>query len=297
MILRFGSLASPTTLKGIATERITYVPIDEVAVEDGFNIRDFDTPENKEQVLRLAKLIAANGILVPLHVRVADAIDGRALVLTDGETRLRGALKANEDGAGIAHVPVMLDPYGDDEVRRIEGQVIKNSGRPPAMLEMLDGVRRLKALGRTHGEIQTSFGFSRFHLANLMLLDQATAPVRTYIKAGRIAPSTVVELVREFRDQPAVVEASVQKAIEKQERIDARASSGAPAAKGRVTRGSVSEGILYTKSNFDSLISMLQRLYADLVPAGEQRKRRTWIKNCLESIGADPAGFDPDEAT
>jgi ParB/RepB/Spo0J family partition protein len=266
----------------MAEDQVYRLPLESISVDADFNARDFSTPENKDHVARLAKLIGESGIQNPLRVR----IDGDRVILVDGESRLRAAYKAKEAGSKLVReVPVLIDMDSDDETKRVEALVVKNTGKPLSMLETLAVVKRLLALGKSKADIQTSLQFSRTHLANLMLLDKATEQTFDYLKDGAISPTLVVDLLR-LHKEPEIAEKAITAAVKRAEREAEKSNAEAPPSKKKSKRARPGE-IIYTHGNFTHLIRILQDVYATLTPAAEYRKQRGMIKNALESVGAE----------
>lgn len=277
-----GLPADSDIIASITADQVIYVPTAMVSVEKGFNARDFTTPENKDHVARLAKLIGANGVENPARVR----IDGDRIVLTDGESRLRATLSLNGSAKGTSF-PVLLDPDGDDETRRIESLVVKNSGRSLTMLETLSVVSRLEARGLKAKDIQDSLGFTRTHYGNLKLLGKAPEIVLEYVREGRVSATLVVDLVREYKDDPETVAKSIISAVKKAEREVANAS--AADAKKKATKRDVEDedGVTYSKGNMDGLIFAMKEAFHLALPASEHRAIRATLRRALENVGSD----------
>jgi ParB-like chromosome segregation protein Spo0J len=281
-------------LKSLAPDRVIDVPLKYLSIEEGFNVRDFTSAENKDHIKRLAVLIGVSGVETPVHVRAV----GDRIVITDGECRVRASVIAAEAGSKeVATIPARLDPHGEDEAYRTESLVVKNTGRPLAMLETLEVIKRLRAFGRTQSDVQAALGFTRTHMSNLNLLDLATPPVREYIRLGKVAPTTVVDLIRDYKDEPEIVEQAVAKAVQRVEKQEAKGAGGA-AADGRVTKKTLdpADGVVYTRTTFDGLIRVHQRLLADMTPAQNFRKWRNWIRQALENVGA-PLELEDEEVS
>jgi hypothetical protein len=282
-----GQPAPAALVESLAPDRVVDVPLRYLSVEAGFNIRDFTSFENMDHLDRLARSIAEHGVTSPVRVRVS----GNRIVIIDGEGRIRAAWSAREAGSKkVETIPAHLDSSADDPTHRVEALVVKNTGRPLAMLEALEVVKRLLALGKTQAEVQTMLGFGRTHMQNLALLDLATPKVREFIRQGRVPPTVVVDIIRGCPDDPEVVEKSIDYAVRKVERQDARAASLAAAlGDGRVTKSKIvaGHGIALTRSNLAALVATMQKLYADMTPATEYRKWRKWIAGALERVGAD----------
>jgi ParB-like chromosome segregation protein Spo0J len=276
-----GEPAPPALIKTFAPNRVVDVPLKFLSIEEGSNVRDFTSFENKDHLKRLAVLIAEKGVETPIIVRIAGE---SRIVISDGECRVRAAHAAREAGSKkVATIPALLDFNLDDPAGRIESLVVKNTGKPLAMLETLEVVKRLRALGKTNPEIQSALGFSRYHMQNLGLLDLATPPVREYIRLGRIAPTTVVEVIRDNRDDLEAAEKGVLDAVKRVEKQEAKGA----APGGKVTKSKVAPGeVVYTRSTFHGLIRVLQRLLAEMTPATEYRKFRNWVRAALENAGA-----------
>jgi hypothetical protein len=258
---------------------VAHIPIEKINVEQGFNARDFSTPDNKDHVARLAKLIVANGIENPLRVR----IDGKYIVLTDGESRFRAVLKIRDEGKHSISgtVPCLLDVEGTDEKDRISSLVVKNSGKSLTILETVDVVKRLGNLGVNKKDIQRMLGFSPAHMTNLGILDKVADEIKTFIRQGKISATTVIDLARELT--PEDLKATVVKAIKRAEQ-DARESGGKVSSK--ATKADTGEGPVYNKTVFNGLINCLQKVFASLTPAADYRKQRSWIRNALENANA-----------
>jgi len=276
------SYGTPVPGLVMVEDQVYRLPLESISVDADFNARDFSTPENKDHVARLAKLIGETGIQNPLRVR----IEGDRVILVDGESRLRAAYKAKEAGSKLVkEVPVLIDNDSDDERKRVEALVVKNTGKPLSMLETLSVVKRLLSLGATKAQVQESLQFSRTHLANLMLLDRATETTFEYLKEGVISPTLVVDILR-LHKEPEIAEAAITRAVKRAEREAEKANESAPPSKKKGKKARPGE-IIYTHGNFTHLIRILQDVYATLTPANEYRKQRGMIKNALEGVGAE----------
>lgn len=283
-----GEPAPQKLLTAIRPNEVVFVDAKYVSIETDFNARDFSDKQNKEHVTLLAKSIAANGIENPLRVFLNG--DTR-IVLVDGESRLRAyhlALEALNKG-GLEPgphlklgVPVLLDESASDEVARTQSLVIKNMNRPLSILETHKVVKRLVDLGMTRTAIAERLGFSRTHMQNLALLDQATEVVLDVIREGKYSATAAVDMLRTTKD-PEIVEKAITSAVARQEREVAAAMA---VGKKKTKRAKVRDGVLYTKGNFDGLIALYQRLYAEMTPANDYKKWRGWIRNCLEGMNA-----------
>ena len=277
-----GETPSPTAL-AMQPDTVFYVPATAISIEDGFNARDFSAQENKDHIARLAKLIAANGVENPLRVRIAD---GRIIVI-DGESRLRAALTLEDFASGSREIPILLDT-DNDPVHRVQSLIVKNTGKPLAMIEQLIVVSRLEAMGQTVKDIQEALGFTRTAFSNLRLLGKAPETVLEAVANNQISASVVVELQRAYGDTPEVVAKAVEKAVKAAERealADPKRAGKAKKAK--------PDGVQYTRGLYDGLISTIRDVYWSLEPK-THRKERGWLKNALQNINAPLKIDEPD---
>ena len=144
--------------KDMITSKLSggYLPLDLIQIEDGFNLRDFTTEENRMHVLNLASQIDLDGeIVTPLAVRERKHCTepGREgtfsrFFLVDGESRLR-ALWHLRDVKGCDHpvirrgIPVIVK--GDhvrNDIDFLIHQMRHNSGKRYAFSEYVDGIKR-----------------------------------------------------------------------------------------------------------------------------------------------------------
>lgn len=163
-----------------------YCNLDEVAIEEGFNVR-YDYGDIKG----LAQSIIENGIKVPLKGKIQDDV----VVITDGHRRLKAVEYAYQQGYTDIKIPVVREGRTSEE-DRVLGLILYNEGKPLTMLEEAEVYKRLEDWGWKAADIARKVGKSKTHIGNCLTLLTASPDLKKKIKAGGIAASTVVEMLK-----------------------------------------------------------------------------------------------------
>lgn len=184
----------PISLRGVATSTRDAFNVDpfKIMIEEGFNARDFELPENREHIDALKSSIKSVGVKTPLTVRV----EADKVYLVDGECRLRAVSELISENFPIKTVPVLEEDKHANEADRVAALVIRNSGKGLTMLEQGDVYRRLLAFGWTEKEISGHTGMTPMHIDNCLKLYSAPVEIKQEIKSGYVAASTVVQTIR-----------------------------------------------------------------------------------------------------
>ena len=135
----------------------------------------------EEELEGLAQSIREKGIVQPLLVRPTED-EAADFELVAGERRWRAAQRA-----GLHEVPIVVRPLGDSEV--LEIALVENLQREDlSPLEEAEAYSRLlKDFGRSQGELATSVGKSRSHVANTVRLLSLPPPVRRQVEDGALS--------------------------------------------------------------------------------------------------------------
>lgn len=128
-----------------------------IVVDPTYNVRHLDTPEAQEKLSELSRDIAANGVKVPLEIRLGD---NNQVILVAGHRRLRATLAAIKDGADIVSVPAIAEAKTTNEAERVLALHTSNTGEPLAPLERAEIVRRLLAYNWTRENIAKRMGYA-----------------------------------------------------------------------------------------------------------------------------------------
>jgi ParB-like chromosome segregation protein Spo0J len=172
------------------------VPLDKIRVIPGFNTR-IHTPEYEAHIEWLTNSILENGYDEdkPLAGYVVKEDDGDVIYLTDGHSRNLAVARANERGAQIETLPIVVKPKGTSMEDLTVALVTSNSGRPLTPYETAIVVKRLVGYGLDEPTIAKRLGFTQKYVNDLLTLVAAPKAVRDMIVAGKIAPTLAINML------------------------------------------------------------------------------------------------------
>jgi ParB/RepB/Spo0J family partition protein len=141
---------------GVQGKRDAY-PFDPrlLKIDAGYNVRDLEAPDERDDLNELKESIRTNGVRVPLEVRLID----ENVFVVSGHRRHKAVMELIAEGEEIKAVPVMPEPKHTSEVDRILNLVVSNSGKPLKPLEIAEVVRRLIAFGWEKQQIAKRLGW------------------------------------------------------------------------------------------------------------------------------------------
>ena len=164
-----------------------------ILIDDHFNPRDYNLPENHAHLDALKRSIKENGTLVPLLVRY-DA-ERKAAVLVDGECRLRANLELINEGVDIAKVPT-TQVQGNNEVNRLITAISANTGKPLSKWELGGAFQRLYNKGLSHEEISTKTGYLVAFIVQCIELADAPDEVKQLLSSQAVSPALALAELR-----------------------------------------------------------------------------------------------------
>ncbi len=223
---RNGATSIKTLMEG-RSDVFKINPFD-IEVEDGFNVRDFESPEVAEHVDGLALSISEVGVQRPLKVRNK----GGKLILVDGECRLRAVVRAIEVyGAEINAIPVILADRAMSDADAALGILVDNSGLDVSPLGKSIVVKRLTAFGWSQADIAKKAGMSKARVIQLLDLAGLSTEVKGLISAGTVSATTALATARanNFDDDKTaaqIKEAATKVAASGKARVTSRALTG-----------------------------------------------------------------------
>lgn len=167
-----------------------------IRLRPGFNEAREADPEYEMHIRELADSIKANGFYRHKPLTVFAAADGY-LYPSDGHSRYKAVLLANEEGAGIEAIPVINEVKGTTEEDRLIGLITNNSGKrlPPYGEGLV--CKRLIGCGLSEKEIARRLGFPVAKVSNLLSLVGAAKPIRDMVTSGKVAATTAIQVMRE----------------------------------------------------------------------------------------------------
>lgn len=193
-------MASPKNLKDMAAskefdgvKKTDLYKIDPrlICEEDGFNIRDYNTPEVQEHIENLAQAMLAGTFIPPITVHA----DGSGkVVLIDGHCRHKAALKAIERGAeGLMLTAVN---FRGSDVERIELMLRSGEGLKFTPIEIAKGYLRLKRMNISTADIAKSVGKSLSHVEQYLTLATSNHDVQQMVERGEVSATVAIQAVR-----------------------------------------------------------------------------------------------------
>lgn len=177
--------------------KVFWVPLDELYVEDGYNIRDVDQAHVEE--FRDAYL--AGEYVPPLTVEVTQ----QGIKVIDGHHRFAGAKMAAETGLELRLE--VNDITGTSEADKIALMVTSSQGKPLEPLERAKAYARLKAQGWTNDEIARKVKRSPSDVANMLALAECPEPIKDMVRGGQMSYVTATELTRQHGTEAEAVAA------------------------------------------------------------------------------------------
>lgn len=177
--------------------KVFFVPLAELYVEDGYNIRDVDQAHVEE--FRDAYL--AGEYVPPLTVEVTQ----HGIKVIDGHHRFAGAKMAAETGLELRLE--VNDITGTSEADKIALMVTSSQGKPLEPLERAKAYARLKAQGWTNDEIAKKVKRSPSDVANMLALAECPEPIKDMVRGGQMSYVTATELTRQHGTEAEAVAA------------------------------------------------------------------------------------------
>ncbi|ANR76980.1 DNA-binding protein [Kosakonia sacchari] len=180
---------------GIVVNRTFIVPISELYVEPGLNIRDVDL----EHVNEFRDAFISGEYVPPLAVQVTE----QGVKIIDGHHRYYGALAATAAGTEIARIE--CKDFVGSEADRIAFMITSSQGKALSPLERAAAYQRLVNQGRTPAEIAKMVKRSVADVDHHLQLLSCGDELIDMVKAGEVSASTAVALSREHGAQAASV--------------------------------------------------------------------------------------------
>ena len=179
---------------GATSSDLWMVPVANLKMIEGFNVRQ-NTAEYRAHLTSITDMILENGFRKdkPLTGYVANEGGVQSVYITDGHTRLAGAIAAIARGASIEELPVVLVPKGTNKEDLTVGLVVSNTGKPLSPFEVGLVCKRLVDYGWEEKTIAKRLGFSGKYVNDLLSLLSAPKAVRDLVIAGRVSATLAIE--------------------------------------------------------------------------------------------------------
>jgi ParB family chromosome partitioning protein len=173
-----------------------FYPVDprKLRIDVDYNVREMDSKETREHIAALKASIIANGVKVPLEVRLA--ADDKIYIVA-GHCRHAAVMEAIKDGHPIETVPCIPEGKGTSEIDRVVNLIVSNSGKPLAPLEVAAVVKRLDGFGWSTKQIAERLGW-KSSASVKQHLDMLAMPeaVKDHVRKGDISATTARNLAK-----------------------------------------------------------------------------------------------------
>lgn len=172
---------------GTAVNKTYIVPVKELYVEPGYNVRDID----QEHVNEFRDAFIAGEFIPPLVVKVTEI----GIKVMDGHHRYYGALAATEAGHEVLRLE--CKDFVGSEADQIAFMVTSSQGKPLSALERGMAYRRLVNQGWTNAEIAKKVKRSSADIDLHLQLTECPDEIICMVKSGQVAPTTAVAMSKE----------------------------------------------------------------------------------------------------
>jgi len=199
------SLYKAKEKNGTATtvKKTFLVPLAELYVEPGYNVREID----QEHVAEFRDAFIAGEFVPPLAVQVTE----QGIKIIDGHHRYYGAKMASDEGHEIPRLE--CKDFAGSEADRIAFMVTSSQGKALSPLERAAAYQRLLNQGWTPAEIAKKVKRSAADVDQHLQLLECGDGLIAMVKAGEVAPTTAVALSREHGPKAeAVAQVQMEKA-------------------------------------------------------------------------------------
>lgn len=224
----------------VSRSDIINFPHDIIEIEDGFNVRNFESPEVLEHIDGLAVSISEVGLRRPLTVRRI----GDRLALVDGECRLRAIRRAiSVYGADIASVPTILVERNKNDADAVLSIITENSGLPLSPSEKAEVVSRLSNFGWTNVQIAKKTGMTPSRISQLLGFAGMPEKMKSMVREGVISATSAFDVYRSTGMDGAAALAIIETAAPSSSGEGQVTAGAAPQPKVRLTPRSLSGGV------------------------------------------------------
>ena len=172
---------------GTAVNKTYIVPVKELYVEPGYNVRDID----QEHVNEFRDAFIAGEFIHPLVVKVTEL----GIKVMDGHHRYYGALAATEAGHEVLRLE--CKDFVGSEADQIAFMVTSSQGKPLSAIERGMAYRRLVNQGWTNSEIAKKVKRSPADVDLHLQLTECDEKIIGMVKSGQLAATTAVAMTKE----------------------------------------------------------------------------------------------------
>ena len=178
----------------------TKILVANLAVVDGFNLRDIDPKSAQMEELKAS--IKANGFRPQFPVVVGPVDQDGSYPIRDGHRRYYAVKALVKDGVkGLDSIPCVMEPANTKPDQLLIDQLIGNDGEPLKPLEEALGYQRLVDGGMSAVKIANRTGKSNTYVYNRLLLLTLPPVVIGLLRSNKINTNTAQELARQLKEK------------------------------------------------------------------------------------------------
>lgn len=195
-----------------------------LSIDPTYNVRDLTTPEAREGLDELKAMVRADGVQIPLVVRMV----GDDLTIVQGHRRHTVVMELIAEGEDIKAIPALAERKGVNDADRTFDLLLSNSGQPLAPLEIAEVVKRLINYGWTEAQIAQRRGWkSTQTVTNYLSMLEMPEKMKEHVKNGHVSATLAREITKtkdgEEADQVIRQQLEVRKANGKKAKVTRKA--------------------------------------------------------------------------
>lgn len=176
----------------VGETNLTWLALDLIEEQAGFNLRDYERPDTVRHIERLALAWARSEQFQPIEVQV---VDGHCYV-RDGHCRLRAARLAASRGAPIKRLPV-IELKGNDQLACVR-ILTSNEQLKLSIIQRAHGYQRLRNFNWPDEQIATHIGMTDTHVRETLRLLLLPESIQALLEKGVIKPFLALDLWRKY---------------------------------------------------------------------------------------------------
>jgi len=181
-------------------------------LEDGWNVRNFETPSRKANIARLASSISAIGVKETLLAHIKDG----KIYVHSGWNRLLATYHAIEQGAPIVSVPVRFGRASEDDADRTLSQLVNNGVRSDLTpYERGKAIKRMVNFGWQPTQLAEAMGKSVTNVNHLLSLQGLPMPIQELVSSGVISSYYAQKVYRQTDENEELTIQQLHLAIER----------------------------------------------------------------------------------
>jgi|GEM_PF-2055141 len=249
--------AEDKAIEGVSKETSFKVDPFKVQIRPGFN-----RPLSREHIDNIKEAIRGGVKLKPIDVAVERTAEKSVIFMVDGEHRMWAVRELIEEfRAGFPSGRDLGDMSAVEFKGGLDEQIshMLSSGQGLGVSPLVQGEKYIELMnfGWDIAKIAARQGKSTTHIENCLMLARAEPDLKAAIRAGEVASTAAVEIVREHGSDAGKVVQNALKASGKG-KVTLKSVQGRAVPRKLVTRATDSIGVLFDKLPYraDELVAM-----------------------------------------